>query len=151
VDSAGVVEQVRAQLQQANIYVVDEEPMQHGTRLHCHNDALVLVYTSGKIVVQGKNQDATKVALASHVAPSAERPPAVPAKASALLGDVQAALAAAWHRCHDCGALMPRPWKYCVACGAESFYERESSQCGECGHQIDAAWLHCPHCGSARG
>jgi hypothetical protein len=143
-----IVEQIRQQLQQADIFVLDQEPMQHGVRLHCHNDALVLVYNSGKIVVQGKAQEATKAALGSYVPAPAERNFADKPKAS-LGADVEAALVEAWHRCNECGALMPRPWQYCVACGAQSFYERDSTQCTTCGHDIDRAWVHCPQCGSA--
>ena len=58
-DIAALVAGTRAKLLAANIFVLNEEPVQHGVRLDLSNESLVVVYKTGKIVPQGRNKEST--------------------------------------------------------------------------------------------
>ncbi len=139
------VDEVRAALHAADIYVLDQADLAHGIRLSLSNDGIVTVYNSGKVLVQGMHQDATKAALgelgtstrsaaSAKVAPAASTPLALPH---------------GWRSCPQCEQLLSTTWRHCIKCGTDLGLSDDTEPCSACIEPVDRAWSCCPACGDA--
>ncbi len=146
------IAELQKALSDAGVFVLDEANVQHGVRLTLSNDSIVIVYNSGKVVPQGRNQVATAAVLAGgrgdtttpvvEIAARPSRPSGV------VMGDL-AELPDGWRFCMECGGLLAALWRHCVWCGVDTHSAADAALCGACGVPLAAAWRHCAACGTA--
>ncbi len=147
-----LIDEVRQHLELAEIFVLDQQPIQHGVRLDLSNDSLVIIYKTGKVVPQGRNKDATAAVLAGEPVESKSimnigsfnKPKPKP---SVVVGDL-AELPDGWCFCNVCGQLLAAVWAFCTCCGEECTRPAVQSLCDACGAKLDESWKYCASCGT---
>ena len=150
-DLAALVAGTRAKLLAANIFVLNEEPVQHGVRLDLSNESLIVVYKTGKIVPQGRNKESTAAVLAGRAEipkttintgiVNKEKP-----KPGVVMGDL-AELPDGWTFCDTCKQLLAAVWPFCTSCGSICSQASFETFCRARGTVVDESWRYCPKCG----
>ncbi len=141
-----LIDEVRQHLELAEIFVLDQQPIQHGVRLSLNNSSIVTIYKTGKVLVQGKAQDVTNRALTDFVTA-----PISKAEAESITPAMQRAeglpFGAGWARCSSCSGVLVESWQRCPWCGAVSGLSDLQRRCEACRERLADAWDFCPECG----